>query len=248
MAQESKIEVINRYGWRKDFVLEKPIVQIGRDARNDIVLDDGHDSDIAARHAQLLPSSVNRQGMRLINLSEREILVLGQAVAPTGAAGAAVPPRSSAEIASGDQIKMGDFTLVFHGGETFSGVIKLGLETAGNELALDRPLTGSLRIHHVGNKAAVQFKIELEGLEPDSYEIGPGPVLFPNAEKQVAFRLVHPKRPEPPAGVHRVTFHVTAPDAYPGERASISQELQVAAFYRHKMRVMMADTSDYRLA
>ena len=41
MAQESRIEVINKFGWRKDFVVDKPIIQIGRDARNDLVLDDG---------------------------------------------------------------------------------------------------------------------------------------------------------------------------------------------------------------
>ncbi|HXF60467.1 MAG TPA: hypothetical protein VNK95_02550, partial [Caldilineaceae bacterium] len=165
---------------------------------------------------------------------------------PPGA-GSVVAPRSSAEIASGDLMKMGDFTLIFHGGEVYSGVMKLSLEMASTTLGLDRPLEGALRIHHVGNKAAVQFKIELEGLEPEGYEIGPGPVLFPNAEKEVPFRLIHTKRPYPPAGAHRITFHVTAPDAYPGERASISQELQVAPFYRHKMRVVMVDVPDYRL-
>jgi hypothetical protein len=99
----------------------------------------------------------------------------------------------------------------------------------------------------VGDRAAVQFKIELEGLDPDSYEIGPGPVLFPNAEKTVTFRLRHPKRPYPPAGPHRITFHVTAPDAYPDERATISQEVEVAPFYRHKTRVVVIDSPDYRL-
>jgi hypothetical protein len=258
MAQQSKVEVINRFGWRKELVVEKPIIQIGRDARNDIVLDDGHESDIAPRHAQLLPSTLNHQGMRLINLSDREITVLPAQAAPIApatqpapavvqGAGAVVAPRSSAEIAGGDQIKMGGFTLIFHGGEAYSGVMKLSLELASTILGLERPLEGALRIHHVGNKAAVQFKIELEGLDPDAYEVGPGPVLFPNAEKEVPFRLVHTKRPFPPAGAHRITFHVTAPDAYPGERASISQEIQVSPYYRHKMRVVMADALDYRL-
>jgi hypothetical protein len=116
-----------------------------------------------------------------------------------------------------------------------------------NALTLDRPLTGTLNIHHVGNKAAVQFKIELEGLDPDSYEIGPGPVLFPNAEKQVNFRLMHPKRPYPPAGSHQITFHVTAPDAYANERATVSTDIEVAPIYRHKMRVVVMDSPDFRL-
>ncbi len=246
MPQENRVEIINRMGWHKDFVLDKQIIQIGRDARNDIVLDDGMESSIAARHAQLLPSSVNRSGLRLINLSDQPIERLpteGRPAAPSPS----IAPRASGEIAGGDRVKIGDFTLVFHGGELRSEVVKLSVETNGKVLAPDRPLTGSLTIHHVGNKAAVQFKIELEGLPPDAYEIGPGPVLFPNAEKAVSFRLIHPKGAYPPAGPNRITFHVSAPAAYPDERASVAHEIDVAPVYQHKMRVVVMDSLDYHL-
>ncbi len=143
---------------------------------------------------------------------------------------------------------MGDFTLVFHGGEQRSEVVKLTLDMPSTGLVLDQALNGTLTINHVGNKAAVQFKIELDGLDADSYVIGPGPVLFPNAEKQVAFRLNHPKKSYPPAGDRRITFHVTAPDAYPDERASISKDIQIAPFYRHKMRLVVMDSPEYQLA
>ncbi len=260
MAQETRLEVINRLGWRKEFVLDKPIIQIGRDDRNDLVLDDGLESNpgnaVAARHAQLLPSAVNRQGMRLINLSESQILVyagagksIPQGAAPTLAVApsSVVAPRVSAELGSGDLVKFGDFALIYHGGAAYSEVVKLALELQGRVLGLEQPLSGLLSLHHVGDRAAVQFKIELEGLEPDSYELGPGPVLFPNAEKQIAFQLRHPKRAYPLAGTHRITFHVTAPDAYPGERATISQDIEVAPFYRHKTRVVVIDVPDYQL-
>ncbi len=253
MAQESRIEIINKFGWRKEFVVEKPIVQIGRDARNDLVLDDGMENGIAPRHAQLLPSSVNRQGLRLVNLSDNEIMVYAQggksdvSLALAQPPSLVIAPRSSGEVAGGDLLKMGEFALVFHGGATYSEVVKLTVDMPSRALTLDRPLAGALNIHHVGNKAAVQFKIELEGLDPDSYEIGPGPVLFPNAEKQVAFRLVHPKRPYPLAGTHQITFHVTAPDTYPNERATVSVDIEVAPIYRHKMRVVVMDTPEYRL-
>ena len=253
MAQESRIEVINRYGWRKEFVVDKPIVQIGRDARNDLVLDDGSESGIAPRHAQLLPSSINGQGLRLVNLSDKDILIYAHggkvdpSVAMTQPPSATIVPRSSGEVASGDLMKMGDFALIFQGGASYSEVVKLSIDMPSRALTLDRPLMGTLNIHHVGNKAAVQFKVELEGLEPDSYEIAPGPVLFPNAEKQVSFRLTHPKRPFPLAGAHQIIFHVTAPDAYPGERATISTDIEVAPIYQHKMRVVVMDTPEYRL-
>jgi hypothetical protein len=259
MAQESRIEVINKFGWRKDFVVDRPIIQIGRAARNDLVLEDGSDNGIASRHAQLLPSSINVQGLRLVNLSDKDILIYAQGGKTVDAGNgisqiAGLPPtttilpRSSGEVSSGDLVKLGDFSLIIQGGASYSEVVKLTLDMPGKQLTLDRPLTGVLGIQHVGNKAAVQFKIELEGLDPDSYEIGPGPVLFPNAEKQVNFRLLHPKRPYPPAGTHQITFHVTAPDAYANERATISTEIEIAPLYRHKMRVVVMDTPEYRLA
>ncbi len=249
MAQESRIEVINKFGWHKVFVVDKPIIQIGRDARNDLVLDDGFENGIAPRHAQLLPSAVNPQGLRVVNLSDQDILVFAQAGegTPLPPPSATISPRASGEIASGDLLKMGDFSLIFQGGASYSEVVKLHIDMPGKQLALDRPLTGTLTIHHVGNKAAVQFKIELEGLDPDSYEIGPGPVLFPNAEKQVNFRLLHPKRPYPPAGPHQITFHVTAPDADAGEGATVSTESEVAPIYRHRMRVVVMDSPEFTL-
>jgi hypothetical protein len=246
MAQESKIEVINKYGWRKEFALEKPIVYIGSDERNDIVLFDGGQSAIAPRHAQLLPSAVNRQGYRLVNLSADEIIIRR-----SGSAGAEVAaplaPRSSAEIVDGDRAQLGDFTLVFHGAEQKSVAMKLTLQMPNTALIPERSLEGAVTIHHLGNKAAVQFRLELEGLDANSYEIGPGPVLFPNAEKQVPFRLFHSQKPSPPAGNHRITIHATAPDAYPGERASASQVIQITPFYKHKVRVIVLDSPDYRL-
>ena len=67
-------------------------------------------------------------------------------------------------------------------------------------------------------------------------------MLFPNAEKEVSFRLIHPKAAFPPAGPNRITFHVSAPDAYPDERASVAHEIEVAPYYQHKMRVVVMDS------
>lgn len=246
MAQENKIEVINRMGWRKEFVLEKPIIQIGRDERNDVVLDDGLENDVAPRHAQLLPSSANRNGMRLINLSSSPITVMKQGGAAQNG-GTTLEPRSSTEIVSGDQAKVGSFTLVFNSGDSRSEVVRLTIDMPDTYLSLDQPLRGALKIHHVGDKAAVQFRVELQGLDSQFVEVAPGPVLFPNAEKQIEFRIRHPRRPTPPAGAHQITFVVTAPDAYPGEQATISQTIEIAPFHQHRMRVVVVDDANLRL-
>ena len=103
--------------------------------------------------------------MRLINLSDQPI----ERFAPEGVEGAppeAIAPRASGELTGGDRVKIGNFTLVFQGGELRSEIVKLSVETNDKRLTPDHPVTGSLTIHHVGNKAAVQFKIELEGMPP----------------------------------------------------------------------------------
>jgi hypothetical protein len=57
MSQFSKLEVIDKDGWRNEFRLEKTIVHIGSDPRNDIVLERGRGGNVAPLHAQLILSA-----------------------------------------------------------------------------------------------------------------------------------------------------------------------------------------------
>jgi hypothetical protein len=70
--------------------------------------------------------------------------------------------------------------------------------------------------------------------------MGPGPILFPNAEKEVFLRLHHSRKPSPAAGVQRISISATAPVAYPGQRAEASSELQIAPFYAQELRFLDA--------
>jgi hypothetical protein len=88
----------------------------------------------------------------------------------------------------------------------------------------------------LGDKPGVQFRIQLLGLRSDCYEMGPGPILFPGAEKQVPLRIHHPRGPDPAAGEYRITVRVSAPDAYPGQRAEAAATIRVAPFYLHALR------------
>ena len=77
----------------------------------------------------------------------------------------------------------------------------------------------------------------VDGLDPACLEIGPGPLLFPNAEKEVPFRVHHPRSPKPPAGDYRLRIRATAPAAYPGESAIVTQMIHVLPYYSHRVRV-----------
>jgi hypothetical protein len=277
MDAQNKVEITDRDGWHKEFVLQKPLIHIGSDPRNDIVLSSARGTGVAPRHLQLICVPGEQPGYRGINLGDQDILVgdLGNA---------SVAPRSALQIVDGDQLKLGDFTLIFRlngeGGQplppswtrtapataapaSFSGqpgmgvpsqdrlpsagsrgssaVIGLTLALSGSTLAPDHPLEGVVTVHNLGKKPGVQFRLEVEDLAPDCYQIGPGPILFPNASKEVLLRLYHPRSSTLPAGPRAIRIRATAPDAYPGESVTVTQDMQVLPFYSHRLRVVSTD-------
>ena len=118
-----------------------------------------------------------------------------------------------------------------------SAAIGLRLSLPSAQLAPDRPLLGSILVRNLGDKPGVQFRLETEGLEPDCYEIGPGPLLFPGAEKAVSLLVRHSKRSTPAAGVHRLVIRASAPEAYPGDSMTVTQDIQVLPYLRHTLRL-----------
>lgn len=119
-------------------------------------------------------------------------------------------------------------------------VIGLKLKLPRAVLTPNQPLTGTVAVRNRGNKTGAQFKLDLIGLPPDMFELGPGPILFPNAEKEVPIKIIHPQGPRPPAGELRVVIRAVAPDAYPGQSASIAQFLNIAPYFNHKMTLTPA--------
>jgi hypothetical protein len=256
MDSYGRIEVTDSSGWCKEFPLAKGLVHIGSDPRNDVILGAGRGAGVAPRHLQVVPGQ--GAGYRVINLSDADIL-LDAPSSPSG--GVVLPSRSVMDVADGDRLQLGDFSLVFHLGAHSSGaravpvsrqralagtaaeetsdVIGLSLSLPRTSLDLDRDIEGTVIVHNLGDRPGVQFKLELEGLTPDCYEIGPGPILFPNAAKEVFLRLHHSRKPEPPAGDHRILIRATAPEAYPGQRAVVSEVIHVPPFYSHQLRFVV---------
>jgi hypothetical protein len=263
MNRSGSIEVIDKNGWRKTFPLEKGLVHIGSDQRNDIVLDAQHGLGVAPRQLQLIAMPGEGLGYRAINLGSTE-LAWGDAPERV------LKPHSVVDITDETRVQLGDFQLVIRLDSAAGGVaaqpvapgrplaqvgtgpsspepmevgrqselIGLSLSLPHTVLHPEQPLQGIVTVHNRGNMPGVQFRLEIEGLEADAYEIGPGPVLFPNVEKGVALTLHHPRRPEPRAGTHSIQIHATAPEAYPGERASIRQELEILPYYSHTVRMV----------
>lgn len=242
MSSDNVVAVTDLGGWSKEFSLQKAIAYIGSDARNDIVLDPARGTGVSPRHLQLISVA---NGYRLINMGDTEVRL--------GANGEkVVPPRAFVEVNAGERVKVGDFLLTFQGqGGPASGVsggreadgnsksIGLTMNLAQNKLGVAQPLEGTVVVHNWGMKTGVQFSLAVDGLDPACLEIGPGPLLFPNAEKAVPFRVHHPRAPTPPAGDYRIRIRASAPGAYPGETAVASQVIQLLPYYSHKLHVVM---------
>ena len=232
------IEVTDKAGWRKEFTLEKTIAYIGAAPRKDIVLDPERGTGVSPRHLQLISVA---SGFRLINMGDTEVRLGANAEK-------VVAPRAFLEVTGGDRVKVGDFTLSF-GGSAGGGIaghdadgnsrsISLKLNLSQTKLGVTAPLEGTVVVRNWGNKTGVQFSLEVDGLAPECLEIGPGPLLFPNAEKEVPFKVHHPHAPKPLAGDYRIRIRATAPAAYPGESAMVSQMIQLMPYYSHKLRVV----------
>ncbi len=261
MAQRGTVEIIDKAGWHKTFPLMKSIVYIGSDARNDVAVESWHGTGLQARHLQMVPSPTSSLGYRLVNMGSSELLLgetgtqtlppraaidladgdimrlgeltfifrcgpNGQGVAAvTGAATANRPGASPSALAAASVAA------------SIRRVNPIGLSLIlpAVQLMPGQTIDGAIAIKNQGDKTGVQFKIEIEGFDTDAYDLGPAPILFPDVEKQVLFRLRHPQKPNPAAGDRRLTVRVTAPNAYPGEVATASQVLHVLPFIKHRM-------------
>lgn len=255
MSSENRIEIIDREGWRKEFPIEKRISYIGSDPRNDIALNPLRGSGVTPRHLQLIIPQPGSEQISIVNLSEHEVLFDGQE-------GKSLPPFSAQELSDGERIQLGEYLLIFHLQETVQHAgygptpyqpanqpvetnmasASVGLRAAFPKAVLspEGPLQGVLYVRNQGTAPGVQFAITLEGLPADCFEIGAAPILFPGAEKGIGVRIFHPRRPEIPAGVHKITFTAYALDAYPGESAVVSLDIQILPFYHHALELVEA--------
>lgn len=248
MEENNRVEVIDRNGWSKEYPLQKNIIHIGSDPRNDIVLETWHGAGIAQRHIQIIRMPEGGGGYQLVNLGHNNIL-LGRENNPS----AILEPLSTINITDNERLTLGDFVLAFRTGAATSGRSSsqeaasksMGLRffLPQNRLGPDNPIDGTLVVRNRGGRDAVQFLLEVIGLGTESYELGPAPIIFPEAERDVFFTLKHTRQPTPIAGEHRVTIRATAPDDYPGESVAVTQVVHILPFYSHKLRLSVPEAA-----
>ena len=193
--------------------------------------------------------------MSSAGLNEGELVKIGEfSLIFTGLGGGSTAPFAAPAVAgaSAGSVAMGSAaaaTVIRPPGPppadvtTAAASIGLRLSIPSDPLALDRPLEGAIIIKNQGARPGAQFKVQVEGIDPSLYDIGPGPIQFPNAEKDVVLRINHPRKSSPAAGDCPIVVRATAPEAYPGEMASVTHVLTITPYFSHKMTLTSAATS-----
>ena len=279
----NQIWVSDRDGWLHAFAISRTLMHIGSDERCDIVLDAKRGGGVSSRHLQLVLPGNGKPG-KFINLGDSEVRTARDQVTFK-----VIAPRASAELAEGQILHVGDFTIWFDDkmpinpgqpivpaapqtsiqrpalsapqtrtpvqsmltGTTTALIdplmgtppasassIATRINLPSRSLSPSRPLEGGLVIRNTGTKTGAQFRIELNGLQPQCFELGAGPVLFPSAEREVPLRILHPGTSVLMAGQQQFTIRVTSPVAYPGEVATVTHVVQVDPVYRHRIEIL----------
>ncbi|MCB0155513.1 MAG: hypothetical protein KDF65_12025 [Anaerolineae bacterium] len=239
MNQPNRLEIITQHGWAREYPLTKGIIHIGSAPTNDIRLDERFGGGVAPLHVQLITISNGSPVYKLINLGETNLVVGADEEL-------LLAPQAVLDLTDGLQFKVGEFTLIFHsGGPTESGSIQLSrsigltLELPHTQLAPHQALEGVVVVSNLGHQMGARFDLTLEGLEPDCYELAPGPLLSSGAEKEVFFCLYH-RGHKPLAGSYQLVIRATAPETYPGEQATASQLIEVLPHYQHGLSLAPA--------
>ena len=250
MDTDNRIEITDKDGWRKEFQLQKRLIYIGSDPRNDIVLNAYRGGGVLPRHLQLVFAPGGSVLCSAVNLSQAAIQI--------GDAGdRQLPPSAAQEVRDGEKYRLGEFDLIFRLGNSKgnAGAMQMrdqwatvparqssksiGIRAVFTQAALtpELPLDGTITVVNQGNAPGVQFKLGVEGLPADCYEIAAAPILFPGAEKGIPIRLFHPRRPGVPAGPIRITIWAEAEEAYPNERVVVTRDLRIMPYFSHTVRL-----------
>ena len=239
MTNYGTIQVVDRKGWTKSFLLEKALTLIGSAPFNDIVLSEEHGSGVAAVHLQLISNQTAKRGFRLINLvNESLLLTLSNARGSLE-----LQAKGSRELEDGDVVQVGDFRITFYlqvenglSIEKHSENIGVKLEMPGITLRQRSKLTGLLTLKNFGTDKRSQFEIDLEGFPTDCYQVDPAPLLYPGGEEKLQIRFFHFGN-RPVAGECPIQIHVTAVDAYPKEKIIIPVVLGIEPVYQYSVRI-----------
>lgn len=262
MNQPSELEVINRDGWSRTYPLRKRIISLGSAHNSDIVLESAFGAGVEFSHAQLVAVSHQPNTYTLVNVVDVPI-ALGSDGRQT------LPPSSAISLEDKQSFTLGEFTLIFHQTGKEEPVPVAPVATAGSQaparlqpsgqgiglaLALEskqllarQSIQGVITVRNLGRQSEVKFILKLEGLEPDCYDLAPGPVLAAGAEQKVLFS-VHHRGHKPLAGDWRIVIRASAPSAYPGETATVSEIIQVLPFHHHHLRLVPSGDVDRLLA
>jgi hypothetical protein len=93
--------------------------------------------------------------------------------------------------------------------------------------------TGVLTLKNAGEHSACQFRVDIEGLPADCFQIDPIPLMYSGAQEEVRIRIFH-RILYPPAGLQTIVLKISAPESYSGEELIIRQDIYVTPVFSRR--------------
>jgi hypothetical protein len=232
------IQVINKYGFSKIFDVQKAIILIGSDTSNDIVLSADQGAGVAPMHLQIIFPLQGFPLCRVVNLAPYNAQVV------TGPSkGMILKSHTMHELKHDDCISLGEFSLTLKIWENRSVTVEerspslgLKLQLPSTELLTGKNISGLLTLTNFGNASRCQFKIDIEGVKKDCFQLGPAPFLFPGASEELPIQFIH-QGARPLAGRQVIIISATASQTYPTEVVQLQVELNVEPVYQFQLDV-----------
>lgn len=223
-------------GTTKKIPLERAIYCVGSAPGSDIQLPS---YQVAPLHMQILASPELPTGCRVVNLAGELKVRRNQKEHP-------LANYRRFDLWDGDEIYLGDYRLEYKS-PLKAAVIQSAVSFHASVLFSEPILhpasgiTGVLKLLNKGHGEACRFVVQVGGIPEECFAAPAIPYLNPGVQQEVTLRLIH-RTLAPEAGYQQVTFHIAAPEDYPGEELVIEQGIYVMPVFEHGLDLM----DDYR--
>lgn len=223
--------IVEKSGWSKSLKIDRAVIRVGSASSNDIQL---QSPEIAAVHIQIFNPSVTDSYCKVVNLAHEIAVKVSRDIHK-------LPSFASVNVRDGDEILLDGYSITFRLPQS-TNVLKPARKIQGNLclteafLRPEHATTGVLTIMNAGEQSGCQFKVEVQGLPADCYQIDPIPLMYQGAQEDVRVQFFH-RTHYPSAGLQTILIKLSSPESYPGEELLIRQEIYVAPVFRQVLEL-----------
>ena len=223
--------IVEKSGWSKSIKTDRAVTRVGSAPSNDIQL---QSSKIASVQLQILHSTDTDSRCKVVNLAHEITAKISGEIRRLSTC-------AVVDVHDGDEILLDNYSIAFRlplsaNVMQSARMIQATLSFADAVLRPKFATTGVLTIKNAGEHSACQFRVDIEGLPTDCFQIDPIPLMYSGAQEEVLVRIFH-RILYPSAGRQTIVLKVSAPESYPGEELMIRQDIYVTPVFKQALEL-----------